>query len=72
MSVGLAVGFNMMNSKSITWVKKEFERVQATDKDLDKYGISDASTSAASSSPAGNGTSKQNANGAQQSNQQPG
>lgn len=36
-AIGLATGFNAMNSKSITWVKKEYERVVASPGDLDKY-----------------------------------
>ncbi len=36
-AIGLAIGFNMMNSKSISWVKKEYEKVTATTSDLDKY-----------------------------------
>jgi len=36
-SIGLAIGFNMMNPKGITWLKKEFEHVSADDSSLDKY-----------------------------------
>ena len=36
-AIGLATGFNAMNSKSITWVRKEYERVVASPGDLDKY-----------------------------------
>lgn len=36
-AIGLAVGFNMMNPKSITWVKKEYDKVTASTSDLDKY-----------------------------------
>lgn len=36
-AIGLAIGFNMMNSKSISWVKKEYEKVTASTSDLDKY-----------------------------------
>jgi len=70
MSVGLAIGFNMMNSKSITWMKKEFERVQASDSDLDKYGISGGSTTDPASRPSGSGTSSLNTNDGQQANTQ--
>lgn len=33
-AIGLAIGFNSMNPRSIAWVKPQFERVQATDDDL--------------------------------------
>ncbi len=37
-AIGLATGFNAMNDKkSISWVKKEYERVVASPGDLDKY-----------------------------------
>lgn len=36
-AIGLAIGFNMMNSKSLSWVKKEYEKVTASTSDLDKY-----------------------------------
>jgi histidine triad (HIT) family protein len=36
-SVGLAIGFNMMNPKAIPWVKKEYERVTATAEDIERY-----------------------------------
>lgn len=48
MAVGLAIGFNLMNSKSIPWVKKEYERVSASTTDLDKYlGSTDVDVNAA-------------------------
>lgn len=36
-AIGLAIGFNMMNSKGLSWVKKEYEKVTATSSDLDRY-----------------------------------
>lgn len=36
-SLGLAIGFNAMNPKSITWMKKEFEKVVATDDEIMGY-----------------------------------
>jgi len=36
-AIGLATGFNTMNSKSIAWVKKEYERVVASPGDINKY-----------------------------------
>jgi histidine triad (HIT) family protein len=36
LAIGLAAGFNMMNPKRIDWIKPEYERVQASDADLDR------------------------------------
>ena len=36
-AIGLAVGFNMMNPHRIDWVKKEYDRVGASDDELTKY-----------------------------------
>jgi len=36
-AIGLAIGFNQMNTKSVTWVKKEYERAAATTNDVNKY-----------------------------------
>lgn len=46
-AIGLAIGFNMMNSKSISWVKKEYDKVTASTSDLDKYIVDSPSTPAA-------------------------
>ncbi len=43
-AIGLAIGFNMMNSKSISWVKKEYDKVTATSNDLNKYLTSPANS----------------------------
>lgn len=36
-AIGLAIGFNSMNPKSIAWVKPEFDRQAATQADIDRY-----------------------------------
>ena len=36
-AIGLAIGFNAMNPKGITWIKKEFEKIPATNDDLADY-----------------------------------
>lgn len=36
-AVGLAAVFNSMNPRQIPWVKKEYERTQASQSDLEKY-----------------------------------
>lgn len=36
-AIGLAIGFNMMNPKSIDWLKKEFEHTTIEDSSLAKY-----------------------------------
>jgi len=36
MAIGLAIGFNTMNPKRINWVKPVFERVQATDAEIER------------------------------------
>lgn len=36
-AIVLAIGFNMANPKRISWIKPEFQRVQANDEDLRKY-----------------------------------
>ncbi|MCX6141066.1 MAG: rhodanese-like domain-containing protein [Candidatus Kapabacteria bacterium] len=54
-AIGLAFGFNITNSKSITWIKKEYEKVTATTSDIDKYLPPKATTPAdtlATSTPA--------------------
>lgn len=45
-AVGLAFGFNATNSKSISWIKKEYEKVIATTSDVDKYLIAPSASSA--------------------------
>lgn len=36
MAIGLAIGFNTMNPKRINWVKPVFERVQATEAEIER------------------------------------
>lgn len=36
LAIGLAVGFNMMNPKRIDWIKPEYQRVQASDAELER------------------------------------
>lgn len=36
LAIGLAVGFNMMNPKRIDWLKPEYQRVQASDAELQR------------------------------------
>ena len=36
-AIGLAIVFNSMNPKAITWLKKDFEHTEASNADLEKY-----------------------------------
>lgn len=36
-AIGLAIGFNLMNTKSLTWIKKDFAKVVATSSEIDTY-----------------------------------
>jgi histidine triad (HIT) family protein len=51
LSIGLAVGFNMMNPKRIAWVKPEYERVEASQTELDRI-LGGAATNAETTAPA--------------------
>ncbi len=43
-AIGLALVFNAMNPKAITWMKKDFEHVEASDSDLAQYLTADTTT----------------------------
>jgi rhodanese-related sulfurtransferase len=47
LSLGLAIGFNMMNPKRIDWVKPQYERVEASQAELDRILGQSAETPAA-------------------------
>ena len=51
LSIGLAIGFNMMNPKRIDWVKPEYERVEASQAELDRI-LGSATSSTEATAPA--------------------
>ena len=51
LSIGLAIGFNMMNPKRIDWVKPEYARVEASQAELDRI-LGSATTSTEAPAPA--------------------
>lgn len=51
LSLGLAIGFNMMNPKRIDWVKPEYARVEASQAELDRI-LGSATTSTEAPAPA--------------------
>ena len=45
LAIGLAIGFNALNPKAISWLKPEYERVEASQEELDRIlGVSNAAT----------------------------
>ena len=48
-ALGLAIAFNAMNTKSIPWVKKEYERITLDSSEINKYIAPPTQTSASSS-----------------------